>query len=384
MNDLELLFLVLAVVYTWECACWARRGSVVFLTWLGRRWRAVHPGTVLGNQHGGFVFAPPFPPLGTVLAGNPFPLSLSPEGVLAYVAPSVKPEWRPVQTGRFFRFADIRDTRAKGNRVLVNGELLLRVAPPRFALYIANCLRELNSLPIEKRADRIQAVFRGHFDIKAIETRRREFDERSRALRWAGNALFVYLFVAAPVVISYVGLRASWIALLAGLLALTTTSAILFRRAHLKLYPDAEEERFSQCLTILLSPVTAVRARDALSRPLLETFHPLAIAQVLCSPEEVRDTARQTLLETRFPAQPACPTTSPGAESTEQQSREVLLVVVETFLKENKIAPEELIKPPTPLDKSCLAYCPRCRTQFTAKEGTCADCGGLALVAFDS
>ena len=38
MTDLELLFLVLAVVYGWECACWTPRGSVGFVTWRGRRY----------------------------------------------------------------------------------------------------------------------------------------------------------------------------------------------------------------------------------------------------------------------------------------------------------------------------------------------------------
>src|SRR5947207_2248378 len=98
MSDLELLFLVLVFIYGLECACWLRSGSVAFLTWFGRRWRAVHPGAIVGNQRGGFIFAPPLPPLGTLLAGSQFPLSLSPETVLAYVAPSVNPGGRPVQT----------------------------------------------------------------------------------------------------------------------------------------------------------------------------------------------------------------------------------------------------------------------------------------------
>ena len=66
MSDLQLLFLVLALLYGWECACWVGRGSVAIRSWLGRRWRITHPGTLLGNQRGGFVFAHPLPPLGTL------------------------------------------------------------------------------------------------------------------------------------------------------------------------------------------------------------------------------------------------------------------------------------------------------------------------------
>src|SRR5207249_2715145 len=85
MSDLELLFLILALIYGWECACWLPRGSVAFRTWFGKRWRLVNPGMLLGNQNGGFVFAHPLPPLGTILAATQFPLSLSPEAVLVHV-----------------------------------------------------------------------------------------------------------------------------------------------------------------------------------------------------------------------------------------------------------------------------------------------------------
>src|SRR3954447_2009772 len=105
MTDLQLLFVVLAVIYFWECACWLPRGSVAFLTWFGRRWRQAHPAGLLGNQRGGFVIAPPLPPLGSLLVANQFPLSLSPDGVLAYVAPTVNPGGRPPQSGAFIAFA---------------------------------------------------------------------------------------------------------------------------------------------------------------------------------------------------------------------------------------------------------------------------------------
>jgi len=160
MTDLELLFLVLVVIYCWECACWLRRGSVAFLTWFGRRWKLAHPGAVLGNQQGGFIFAHPLPPLGTLLAGNQFPLSLSSDAVLAYVAPSVNPGGRPIQTGKCFRFAEIQSVESNGKKVRVNGELLLKAASPAFAAYLAQQLRQLTSLAPAQRANAIEELVR--------------------------------------------------------------------------------------------------------------------------------------------------------------------------------------------------------------------------------
>ena len=70
MNDVQLLFVVVAALYVWECACWLRRGGVAFSSWLGRKWRALQPGSLIANQAGGFVLAWPLPPLGTLFVAN--------------------------------------------------------------------------------------------------------------------------------------------------------------------------------------------------------------------------------------------------------------------------------------------------------------------------
>src|SRR5689334_14361786 len=133
MTELQLLLLIFALIYLWECVCWINRGSVAFLTWFGRRWRASHPASLIGNQSGGFVFAHPLPPLGTILVGNQYPLSVSPDAVLPYVAPSVNPGSRPPQSAKLFKFGDIRKVEAVGKKVRINDELLLKVGSATFA-----------------------------------------------------------------------------------------------------------------------------------------------------------------------------------------------------------------------------------------------------------
>src|SRR3989442_7532613 len=95
MSDLQLLFLVLALLYGWECACWINRGSVAFRSWCGRRWQAAHPGALLGNQRGGFLFSHPLTPFGTVFTGTQFPVSPSPVALLAFGQPRAKLAGRP-------------------------------------------------------------------------------------------------------------------------------------------------------------------------------------------------------------------------------------------------------------------------------------------------
>jgi hypothetical protein len=191
----------------------------------------------------------------------------------------------------------------------------------------------------------------------------------------------VYVFVVVPAVIWSLGFLLSWLWLLLGLVSLTITTAVFFTRAHRTLYPEAHDERFTHALTIALAPTSAMRAHDALSRPLLEVFHPLAVAGVLLNDREFRGFARRILLDLRHPAWPQCPNESPAAQATEQYFRQTLLTAAEEFLVRRGLKPEELCRAPVPGDNTSRAYCPRCEAQFTNLDGQCADCGGLALVA---
>jgi hypothetical protein len=352
---------------------------VVLRTRLGRQWRLAHPSELAGNQRGGLVLAHPLPPLGTVLTGNQYPLSLSPDAALAYVAPSVNPGWRPPQTARLVRFGDVRNVATRGRSILVNGDVLLRAASPTFAARLAHDLRRLSALAPAGRESAIEQLFNESLDASAIQRRWQEFHQRTAKVRLMTNAVFGFLFVLAPSLIWHLGFRLCWLGLLLGLLALTASTAILFHRAHKVLYPAAEDERFTHALTILLSPATTIRAHDLLSRPLLETFHPLALAKVFCPEQQFRAFARHVLREIRFPGLPVCPGEDPVAQAAERHARAALQRAVEGFLKQYGINPDALVQPPAPTDETCRSYCPRCLAQFTTATGTCADCGGVAL-----
>jgi hypothetical protein len=143
MTDLELLFLVLGIIYIWECAWWAKRGSVGFRTWLGYRWRMVYPGRLLGNQRGGLVFAHPLPPLGALLNSNAWPLSVSADAILAYVPPAIDPAGRAAQSAGFVLFEQIQRIDTKGKKVRLNGQVLLNTASATFASHVAGTLQSL-------------------------------------------------------------------------------------------------------------------------------------------------------------------------------------------------------------------------------------------------
>lgn len=383
MSDVQLLCVVVLALYVWECACWLKRGSVAFSSWLGRHWTLLHPGSLIANQAGGFVLATPAPPMGTLFVTNQFPLSLSPDGALAFVSTNVNPGWRPAQSGRFVRFEDIKETQVEDRKVLINGEPLVRCASPSTARYCAEQLQRIAKLEISERGNAITQLLENAFDLKAVEARTIDFRKQVKPVRHLTNALLVYVFVLIPASIWMIGFKLTWLWLLIGMLALSGTTAFLFARAFRRLYPKADDERFTHTLTILLAPSTAMRAHDALSRPLLENFHPLAAARTLLPKEEFKEFARRTLLDVRHPALPQTPTSEPVVTATETFARVALQKQIESFLRQNGLSPEDLSASPVPADKTCVAYCPRCSVQFTTLDSNCADCGGLSVIPFD-
>ena len=383
MSDVQLLFVVLAALYTWECLCWLRRGGVAFSSWLGHNWRAKHPAALAGNQNGGFVLAAPLPPLGTLFVANQLPLSFSPDGVLAFVATNVNPGWRTAQSGRYLSWSEVRDVRVRGKKLLINSELLIHAATPGLARYLASEIKRLGALQPAGRPEAIEGIVKATLDVKAIEARYMDWQKRARPVRWLANLLVVFVLGIAPTLIWSIGFTLTWRWLLLGLVAFTVTTAIMFARAHRALYPDAHDERFTHTLTIALAPTSAMRAHDALSRPLLEAFHPLAVAKVFLNASAFNGFARRIVIDQRHPALPLCPNEQPPAQAAEKFFRQQFLAAAEQFLTQQGIEPAKLCRPPAPSEESSRAYCPRCEAQFTSADGQCVDCGGVALVAFE-
>jgi hypothetical protein len=259
------------------------------------------PGTLVGNQRGGFVLAAPLPPLGFFLAAHQLPFSLSPAGVLFHVSTHVSPGWRAAHSGRFIKLDDVREVRTERRKLIINDEVMLSVASPNLAQHLAKALRELKEARPEQRTEAISRLLRASVDSKAVAQRWQEALPLLKPVRRLGNVLFAFLFVAAPCLIWRLGLALSWPGLLIAVLALTIGTAIYFRRAHRTLFPQLRDDRFTFTLTVALVPTTAMRAHDLLARQCCETFHPLAVGKVFLAPEHFEKFARRILLDLRHP-----------------------------------------------------------------------------------
>jgi hypothetical protein len=382
MGDLESLLLVLGIIYLTECTVWVRRGGIAVLTAWGKVWHVWHPGSVLGNSRGALTLANPLPPFGSVLTTSQFPVSLSPVGVFSFTAASINPDWRPHQESRWFAFADIQSVTIEGRNIELNNQLFLKAPSSSSARQLAGLIQQLKSLPVSSRDEVIQKAVQAMFDSKALQTRWRTFQSESRWLRLLGHVLFFYLFLIAPGLLWFFGLRHAGLPVVGGLLLQTVTIAMIFRRAHRALYPDGAPDRFVPFLTMLLAPPAAIRARDVLARNLAQPFHPLTVTQAFCSRAEFEALARHVLRDLSYPILPLNPSAEWEAVKIEESFRVLMGEKVRAFATQAGLKPDELVRSPARTESEQRAYCPRCHEQFIALDATCSQCGGRAVVAF--
>src|SRR5262249_37546141 len=136
-------------------------------------------------------------------------------------------------------------------------------------------LQQLRSAGRPQRASMLERWLGQGMSARSAARRLQMFSGRARWLRVLVNLQFAFLFLAAPLLFAWTGTGILWRALLF-LLGLSALIALEFWGAHRKLYPEAGSTRLKAVVTIVLSPVAAIRACDVLARDLLIGCHPLA------------------------------------------------------------------------------------------------------------
>jgi hypothetical protein len=168
---------------------------------------------------------------------------------------------------------------------------------------------------------------------------------------------------------------------LAGFLVCWLVSGLCFWFAHRGIFPEQGHERGQRIAMMLFVPTAAMRAPATLSRNLLGSYHPFAVASVLCPPETFRGLAQTTLLSLNHAAQPSLAADGTSGDAISVWFYARMLRHLCNVVRKKGLDPTELLRPPTP-DPDALSYCPRCHAQFVVASGVCRDCRNVALIGF--
>ncbi len=386
LSDAEVILLVLAAFYLSECVAWLREGAVWFVPSFGGRCRPVRSGMSIGPDRGGLVLINILP-MGQAFLCEPWPVSVSPEGLYSYIAPTFSPRGRPDQPGRYLRFAEVAEVENVGNEVHVNGRSFVKVGSPDHAAFVAESLRRLSATPEQKREAAILDLLARITDVAEVEAHLGELDRNAGHLKATCTLLFLHVFALGPALLYTFRLHPLSMLVLSVylfvLLVWWIEIIIVHARVHRTLAPEATSSRRKLVLTMVFSPVAAMRAWSVLARHRLPSHHPLATAGVLCSRPTTEALVRMVLRDALNPIAPACPTDEPSPSATEAWFRARLTDALFRLTSRIGLDPEALTAPPTP-EPGALAFCPRCADQYDVAEGVCFNCGGLPLQRFDT
>ena len=169
MSDLELLFLVIAILYAWECACWLQLGSVGFLTWFGTRWRIAHPWHATGQSARRIHFLSRQCRLWVVWwSDNQFRFHSRRRRSGLWNRGHSAPAAALVAKRNAVRWTDIQSISATGKKASSTAGS----ASPRFgsrASQLSAPTQALQKLTPEKRPGAIAEIFRASLDTKAFK-----------------------------------------------------------------------------------------------------------------------------------------------------------------------------------------------------------------------
>jgi hypothetical protein len=395
-EDLQFFLAVLALFYLYDAIYWVRPGGLLFRSYLGEPHQllGLFRHALLQNDHGGFLLANLLP-LGSSAQAQYWPVSLSPQGVLAHVSQSLTPEGRPDQPGLFFRYDDIHTVKAEGHQVRINERKFVTVCSPELARRLAQLIEKLCALPEDRREAEIDTALAQATNFEEITTRFRRAWWDSLLLMLLCTLTMAYVFVFVPVSID-VGLKLPLQDFLGQAFALDRTTSgllayivyflflsLLVMLEYVRLagsIPGHEGSLTGQALLVLLFPPSTMHARNHLFRQLLAPYHPLVIARALCERDTFREFAEHVVRDLEYPLEPVCPNPEEGAIATEAWFRAKLAARLRTVVEEAGISVAACLQPPPRVGPTCLCYCPRCQTQFEMVTGLCHLCNDRPLV----
>lgn len=386
MNLLDLigegqtLLLILILLYLSECVIWVKRESVAFVSAWGRRWRLALPSSWMGNARGGILLLNPLPPSGRVFLSHLSPMSISPAGVCAYNLQTLPTETRsPYHTGQFLPFSEVKHTGADGAYLTINNERFTKCATAKQARALAKLIGAMSKASASKREATARTWVVKQFAADDAAALLKEGETLIKPIQQMGVILFLFLFVFTPSIAFIFGTAPLIIPVAGVMVALAVEIAIMFHRAHKKLYPVDSSERLESIVKMILCPPVSIRAADILTKNLLAEYSPIVLASVLpgCGEQQF---VRSVILDLKHPLKHEL-LDEPAQHAIRWTTTAQLNVCLDEVKKGRYLKPEELLAP-TQREGNSVAYCPRCRCQFVVSEGECPDCPGVELVDF--
>lgn len=395
LSDVVWIYLILTGLYFFESLAWVSSGAVAIRSYFGRFHCPTRTHRLLGNDAG---YLPAFGvlPIDATLIVEACPISVARDGVYGYVAASLVgvdagvdggvASWLHCPWGR------VHELKVFERELRLDGRMLCRLSTAESARRLLTALKEIAGEPESNREAAIERFVARQFDCQPIRDRVEAWRRVTKSLRVISLLLLFWIY---PIGIArYQGWLPGFSDVetlgiyLAVLMLLWWACAGLLFRSHRTLYATERLQRWKLLLTSLVSPAAAMRATDHLARRLIDLSHPITVAAVVCSGDEVSRWAGRTARDMMFPKPPQSvpPESQYASDETAmaivREYRERSYAALLTFAHERGFDLEPYLTPPLREDAQAVSYCPRCHQEFSVVGSECGQCGDLPTVEF--
>jgi len=192
------------------------------------------------------------------------------------------------------------------------------------------------------------------WDTDNVIERVTRFGASIRILSMLATLLGVALLVITPALIITTRIEAVLLQWLLVLLPLDVAVIVSFVRARRRLQP--RERPLKPLVLAIASPIAAIRLPVTLGIDLLRDVHPIAAVIALANDDDVLSYARRAWFD-----------------NADERKK------IEKALKKRELF-KALLAPPSQVDTTSVAYCPRCRQQYATGAESCADCERIELL----
>jgi hypothetical protein len=217
--------------------------------------------------------------------------------------------------------------------------------------------------------------------VDAIERQRQRVEKAFQPLRWASWGLMTLTWIAAPILLQFLGIGPMLYAVVPGLVLLMVSNAWGLYRVHRRLFPASDDERLRLVLSACLSPLAAIRSVDLAQKEAVAGFHPLAVAAALPGFHGWEAIAAEEWRRLKY-SEPTDPPVKSMAHPAPPAEDSATMGGIEALAQHRGINTANWDKAPEREDSANSQYCPRCRSQFTRQAVTCHDCRRSTLLPF--
>ncbi len=359
------LFAVFAALFFFESVLLSGSGTVIIYSHLLRTWEFAISGTFpfFGGRH--LSLKTLTPPLGAAFITGSNPVIVSAAGFM--LNPQ---EGKYRASGKnFYTYSEVKTIGISGSALLINDKHFCKMHCDTEAKWWKEKLIMLVNSASEERSVLIEELVGSMFDVERVEEITGSIFREVKSLRIAVNILYVFLFMAAPLLILFFSFENVLIPALLIILLMHSVAVYLFCKAYRKVFKERGFP-WQAIISIAFFPPALLRSIDYFFKDSIMQFNTSAAAIILLSPEDSKKIISYLVREyTYFKFE--------SAESVERELfgsyRLAMLKEIRSLLEKTAINYEELFIPPAAYDDLEL-YCPRCFCQYISNIKICEDC----------